>query len=46
MNNKWYKNSWREFKELKDTDKKQYSSDFYKVNLNYYKIEVGTSLRF
>ena len=22
VNNKWYKNSWKEFEELKDTDKK------------------------
>ena len=46
MNKKWYKNSCREFKELKGLDKKHYSSDFYKKNLNYYKIKVGTSLRF
>ena len=43
---KFYKNSWKEFKELKNIDKKYYCSDFYDVDLNYYKIEVGTSLRF
>ena len=36
----------REFKELKNIDKRYYCSDFYDVNLNYYKVEVGTSLRF
>ena len=46
VNNKWYKNTWKEFKELKNIDKKYYCSDFYDVNLNYYKVEVGTSLRF
>ena len=46
VNNKFYKNTWKEFKELKDVDKKYYCSDFYDVNLNYYKVKVGTSLRF
>ena len=46
MNNKYYKNSWKEFKELKNIDKKYYGSDFYDINLNYYKVEARTSLRF
>ena len=46
VNNKWYKNSWKEFEELKDIDKKHYSSEFYDADLNYYGVEVGTSLRF
>ena len=46
VNNKCYKNSWKEFEELKGIDKEYYCSDFYDVDLNYYKIEVGTSLRF
>ena len=46
VNNKFCKNTWKEFKELKDIDKKYYCSDFYDVNLNYYKVKVGTSLRF
>ena len=37
---------FKEFKELKNIDKKYYCSDFYDVNLNYYKAEVGTSLGF
>ena len=43
---KFYKNTWKEFEELKGIDKKYYFSDFYDVNLNYYGVEVGTSLRF
>ena len=37
---------FKEFEELKDIDKKHYSFDFYDVELNHYKVEVGTSLRF
>ena len=40
------KNSWKEFEELRDIDKKYYSSDFYDVKLNYYGVKRGTSLRF
>ena len=43
---KFYKISWKEFKELKSIDKKYYCSDIYNLNLNFYGIEVGTSLRF
>ena len=46
VNDKWYKNSWKEFEELKNIDKKYFCSDFYDMDLNYYKVEVGTSLRF
>ena len=37
---------FKEFEELKDIDKKHYSSGLCDVDLNYYKVEVGTSLRF
>ena len=46
INDKWYKNSWKEFEELKNIYKKYYYFDFYDIDLNYYKVEVGTSLRF
>ena len=39
---KFYKNSWKEFEELKNIDKKYYCSEFYDVKLNYYGVEVGT----
>ena len=46
VNEKIYKDSWKEFKELENIDKKYYSSDFYDVSLNKYGVECGTSLRF
>ena len=46
VNNKSYKNSCKELDELDSIDKKYYCSDFYDVGLNYYGVEVGTSLRF
>ena len=46
VNDKFYKNSWKEFKELESIDKKYYASDFYDVSVNKYGVECGTSLRF
>ena len=46
VTDKFYKNSWREFEELKSIDGKYYCSNFYDVGLNYYGVEVGTSFRF
>ena len=46
VNNKWYKNSWKEFDFLKNIDQKYYSSDYYDVNLNKYRVKCCTSLRF
>ena len=46
VTDKFYKNSWKEFKELENIDRKYYCSDIYDVNLNCYGIECGTSLRF
>ena len=43
VNNKWYRDSWKEFKELEGIDKKYYCSDFYDVSLNKYALECGTS---
>ena len=40
------KNIWKEFEELENIDNKYYSSEFYDVGLNCYRVEVGTSLRF
>ena len=46
VNGKWYINSWKEFNELKNIDQKYYSSNYYDVELNKYKVKTGTSLRF
>ena len=41
-NRKWYKNSWKEFTELKNIDQKYYSSNYYNVKLDKYKVKAGT----
>ena len=46
VNDKFYKTSWEELKELKCIDKRYYSSDFYDVSVNKYSVKCGTSLRF
>ena len=40
MIGKWCKKSWKEFDELKNIDQKYYSSDYYDVKLNKYKVET------
>ena len=34
VNDKFYKDSWKEFKELERIEKKYYASDFYDVSVN------------
>ena len=46
INEKWYKNLWKEFIHLKNIDAKFYSSDYYDVNVNKYGVKCRTSLRF
>ena len=46
VNEKWYRNSWKEFEFLKDMDKKLYASSYYQINVNKYGVKCGTSLRF
>ena len=46
INGKWYHNSWKEFKWLRNIDAKFYASDYYDVNLNKYGEKCGTFLRF
>ena len=45
VNDKFHKNSWKEFKELENINKKYYS-DFYDASVNKYGVKCGTSLRF
>ena len=46
INNKWYRNSWKEFNFLRDIDPKLYSKNYYDVHVNKYKVKCGSSLRF
>ena len=46
INDKWYKNSGKEFAELKNINQKCYSSNYYDVNINEYGVKCGTPLRF
>ena len=43
---KRYKNSWKEFVQLKNFDTKFYASDYYDVNVNKYGVKCRTTLRF
>ena len=46
IDDKWYRNSWKEFNFLRGIDRKLYSNDYYDVNVNKYGVKCGTSLRF
>ena len=46
INENWYKNSGKEFIQIKNIDTKFYASDYYDVNVNKYGVKCGTSLRF
>ena len=45
INEKWHKNSSKEFVQLKNIDAKFYASDYYDVNVNKYGVKCVT-LRF
>ena len=40
INEKWYKNSWKEFVHLKDIDAKFFVSEYYDVNVNKYSAKL------
>ena len=46
INENWYKNSWKELNQLKNINKKYYSSDYYDLSVIKYGVKCGTSLRF
>ena len=46
VHGKWYRNSWKEFDELKNIDCKYYCSDYYDVSTKKYCVKCGTSLKF
>ena len=45
INEKWYKNFWKEFVHLKNINAKFSASDYCDVNVNKYGVKCGTSLR-
>ena len=45
INEKWYKNSWKEFAQLKNIDAKFYGSEYYDVSVDKYSVKCGISLR-
>ena len=45
INEKWCKNLWKEFVQLRNIDAKSYASDYYDVNVNKCVVKCGTSLR-
>ena len=42
VNGKWYKNSWKEYDDLRNIDPKYYSSSFYDTKINKYRVKCGT----
>ena len=46
VNGKWCRNSWKEFNDLKNIDRKYYSSNYYDAELNKCKFKTETPLRF
>ena len=46
INGKWHKNSWKEFDQSENIDKKYYCSDYFDVSVNKYSVKCGISLKF
>ena len=46
INEKWYRNSWKEFVQLRNIDAKFYAQDYYDVNVNKYGVIWRRPLRF
>ena len=46
INEKRYKNWWKEFVHLKNIEANFYASDYYEVNVSKYGVKCGTSSRF
>ena len=40
--NEKYKNSWKDFVQLKNIDAQFYASDYYDINVNKYGVKCGT----
>ena len=46
INGKWYRNSWKEFDQLKNIDQKFSCSDYYDLSVHKCGVKCGKSLRF
>ena len=46
VNSKQYRNSWKEFDELKNIHRGYYCSNYYDVSVNKYGVKCGTSVKF
>ena len=46
INDRWYKNSWKKFVQLRNIYAKFYASDYYDMNVDKYSVTSRTSLRF
>ena len=44
VNEKWYRQLWKEFDQLKNIDQKYHSQDYYHASVNKYGVKCGTSL--
>ena len=44
VNEKWYRQLWKEFDQLKNIDQKYHSQDYYDTSVNKYGGKCGTSL--
>ena len=44
VNEKWYRQLWKEFDQLKNIDQKYHSQDYYDASVNKYGVKCGTSL--
>ena len=42
VNDKFYKSTWKEFKDLENIDNMYYGSDHYDASLNKYGVKYGT----
>ena len=40
VNGKWYRKSWKELDELKNIDQNYYCSNYYKISINKYKVNI------
>ena len=46
VNGKWYRNSWKEFRDLDGIDNLHYICNYDNVKINKYGVKYGTSVRF